>query len=105
MKRTIIKLSFVLACIFQSGRAEVIDTSSTTNRFTTAQNDSIYAEHLLARLDEIKLIDKSELSFAERRELRKEVRAIRSELRAISGGVYLSATAIIIILLILILIL
>ncbi|MFI5218581.1 MAG: hypothetical protein ACHQNT_03750 [Bacteroidia bacterium] len=105
MKRTVIKLSIVLACIFQSGRAEVIDASAAKIEINPSQNDSIYAEHLLARLEEIKLIDKSELSFAEKRELRKEVRTIRSELKAISGGVYLSATAIIIILLALILIL
>lgn len=63
------------------------------------------AQALLSRLDEIKTMNKSELSFKEKRELRKEVRAAKKQLRAISGGVYLSTGAIIIIVLLLILLL
>lgn len=57
------------------------------------------------RLEEIKQMDKSELSSAERKELRKEVRTIKSELRSSGNGVYLSVGAIIIIILLLILLL
>lgn len=60
------------------------------------------AKVLLNRLEEIKDIDKSQLSSSERKELRKEVREIKSQLREIGGGVYLSAGAIIIIILLLI---
>ena len=60
---------------------------------------------LLSRLDEIKEMDKSNLSRTEKKELRKEVKAIRTELRASNNGVYLSVGAIIIIILLLILIL
>lgn len=60
---------------------------------------------LLNRLDEIKAMDKSELSSSEKKELRKEVRAIKAELKSTGNGVYLSVGAIIIIILLLILLL
>jgi hypothetical protein len=60
---------------------------------------------LLNRLDEIKAMDKSELSSTEKKELRKEVRTIKSELKSSGNGLYLSVGAIIIIILLLILLL
>jgi len=60
---------------------------------------------LKARLLEIKDMDKTDLNRTEKKELRKEVRAIKSELQAAGGGVYLSVGAIIIVLLLLILLL
>jgi hypothetical protein len=60
---------------------------------------------LLNRLDEIKAMDKSELSSTEKKELRKEVRAIKAELKSSGNGLYLSVGAIIIIILLLILLL
>ena len=60
---------------------------------------------LLNRLDEIKSMDKSSLNSAEKKELRKEVRAIKAELKSTGNGVYLSVGAIIIIILLLILLL
>lgn len=58
---------------------------------------------MLDRLEEIKEMDKSELSRSERKELRKEVRTIKSNLAASGNGVYLSVGAIIIILLLILL--
>jgi len=60
---------------------------------------------LMNRLNEIKDMDKSDLSRSDKKELRKEVKAIKEELRSTGNGVYLSVGAIIIIILILILIL
>jgi hypothetical protein len=60
---------------------------------------------MLNRLDEIKAMDKSELNSSDKKELRKEVRAIKASLRASNNGVYLSVGAIIIIVLLLILLL
>jgi len=58
------------------------------------------------RVEEIKALDKSTLTKAERKALRKELREMNKEARALgSGGVYLSVGAIIIIILVLILIL
>jgi hypothetical protein len=66
--------------------------------------EAIEANILLSRLDEIHAMDLSGLNKAEKKELRQEVRAIKSELKAIQG-VYLSVGAILIIILILVLLL
>ncbi|RTY88654.1 hypothetical protein [Flavobacterium sp. RSP15] len=60
---------------------------------------------LLNRLDEIKAMDRSSLTSVEKKELRKEVRTIKAELKSTGNGVYLSVGAIIIIILLLILLL
>lgn len=59
---------------------------------------------MLNRLEEIKEMDKSDLKSAERRALRKEVRAIKTEIRSSGNGIFLSAGAIIIVLLLLLII-
>lgn len=59
----------------------------------------------LDRLEEIKAMDKSDLSRSEKKELRKEVKEIKAELKSTGNGVYLSVGAIIIIILLLILLL
>lgn len=70
---------------------------------------SVEAKAMLVRLDEINLMDKSKLTPAEKKELRTEVKAIKSDLKDqqlnSSGGVYLSAGALILIILLLIILL
>jgi chromatin segregation and condensation protein Rec8/ScpA/Scc1 (kleisin family) len=63
------------------------------------------AEVIVARLEEIKEMDKSELTAGEKMELRKEVRTLKADLKALSGGIYLSVGAAILIVLLLILVL
>lgn len=63
------------------------------------------AQQLIQRLYEIKAINKSELTSEEKKNLRMEVKEIKKEMKAISGGVYLSVGAIIIVILLLILLL
>jgi uncharacterized MAPEG superfamily protein len=58
---------------------------------------------MLARLDEIKAMDKSSLKPSEKKALRKEVKDIKTHLKTAGHGVYLSVAAIIIIILLLIL--
>jgi peptidoglycan hydrolase CwlO-like protein len=60
---------------------------------------------LLNRLDEIQAMDKSILTTSEKKQLQKEVRAIKQELKQLNRGVYLSVGAIIVIILLLILLL
>lgn len=67
--------------------------------------ESAEVKLLLTRLDEIRNMDKSDMSSSEKKELRKEVRSIKRELKATGGGIYLSAGALIIIVLLLILLL
>lgn len=73
----------------------------------TADNEAVKKANLVrikARVDEIKDMDKSTLTSAERKALRKELRVLGQETRR-NGGIYLSVGAIIIIILLLILIL
>lgn len=63
----------------------------------------VLAKQINTRLMEIHKMDKSNLTKAEKKELRKEVKDLRSQAR--SQGIYLSVGAIIIIILLLILIL
>lgn len=60
---------------------------------------------LTQRLEEIKSMDKSEMTRLEKKAIRKEVVQIKTEMKAMSGGVYLSVGAIIIVILLLILLL
>jgi high-affinity K+ transport system ATPase subunit B len=76
-------------------------TSVTSVRPMEKEKESAY----LVRLNEINTMDKSKLSHADKKALRKEVRTIKSELAANNGGVFLSVGAIIIIILLLILLL
>lgn len=66
---------------------------------------SVEANRLISRLEEIKAMDKSNMSSVEKKALRKEVRSIKQSLKEVGGGVYLSVGAIIIIVLLLILLL
>ena len=102
MKKTIVclmalGLSFTFHPL-QSMAADPIAASS------IPPSDSAQAEAMIFRLNEIKGMDKSNLSFAEKKNLRKEVRSLRKEMKS-NGGIYLSVGAIIIIILLLILIL
>lgn len=67
--------------------------------------ESLEISTLRARLQEIKAMDKSTLNAAEKKELRKETRSIKRQIKKMSGGVYFSFGAIIIILVLLILLL
>ena len=74
-----------------------------TSAAVTKASESAKAKVLLARLDKINEMDKSKMSSQEKLQLRKEVRSIKSQLKDLSGGIYLSLGAIIIILLLIIL--
>lgn len=67
--------------------------------------ESAEAKALIVRLDEIKATDKSKLTSEEKKDLRKEVKAIKHNLKAIGSGVYLSGAAIILIVILLIVLL
>lgn len=79
--------------------------SSMANTNPVSPADAARANELLLRLNEIKTSDKSELTTSEKKDLRKEVRSISSELKAISGGIYISAAVLLIILILLIILL
>lgn len=69
----------------------------------TPTEESIEArnERLVQRLEEIKAMDTENMSRSEKRALRKEVKHIEKEMGA-SGGIYISAGALILIIILLI---
>jgi hypothetical protein len=96
---TFLSLTFIP---LQSSAATIADPSSLVD---PKPEETAEAKTLLLRLDEIKAKDMSELKSSEKKNLRKEVRSINHRLKAISGGVYISAGAAIIIILLLIILL
>jgi hypothetical protein len=104
MKKTIIYgMIAVLSLAMTPIASQARSNSSVTNSTTPVENPQ--AQALLSRLEEIKTIDKTELTSHEKRALRKEVKSIKKELKTMNEGVYLSVGAIIIIVLLLILLL
>lgn len=72
---------------------------------TPTETPEAKLERLHQRLEEIKAMDRNKMSRPERKALKKEVREIREEVKALSGGVYISIGAILVIILLLILLL
>ncbi|WP_428329847.1 hypothetical protein [Mucilaginibacter sp.] len=95
---------------FSSHAATVTDNKNTVNKeaianMTTEQKQA-RIEEIKERVNEIKAMDKSQLTKADRKELRTELKSLKHEANAMGGGgIYLSVGAIIIIILVLILIL
>jgi predicted PurR-regulated permease PerM len=63
------------------------------------------AELIMNRLNEIEDMDKSEMSASEKKDMRKEVRDLKSDLKNLADGVYLSVGALILVVVLLILLL
>jgi len=79
------------------------DTGNNTKSTEPTTSTQIRSEILINRMEEIKDMDKSDMTRSEKKELREEVRAANKELKATGGGVYLSVGAILLIALLLIL--
>ena len=103
MKKSALLLLLALSLSVLPTNAYAGPSETTTIEKTAAE--SARANVLIERLEEIKEMDKSNMTRAEKKELRKEVKAIKSELRTTNNGIYLSVGAIIIIVLLLILLL
>ena len=96
-------LAILLAIAIPASSAIIVPGTPGTN--SSAKTENPRAQQLLQRLEDIKDMNKTELTGSEKKNLRKEVRSIKKEMKTISGGVYLSVGAIIIIILLLILLL
>lgn len=96
-------VALILTTTVSSSFASV-NSKVPAKELTTEQRAEI--QQIQQRVEEIKAMDKSQLSRSERKALKKELREMNGRARAIGGGgVYLSVGAIIIIILLLILIL
>ena len=102
MKKIIYPLLLLVTLTFNLNFA-VAASDKPKTELTAEQK--VQFEKITSRVEEIRNMDKSNLSREEKRALRKELREMKDQARALSGGVYLSVGAIIIIILLLILIL
>jgi hypothetical protein len=106
MKKTFCIALFLMLITFVPATYAAHGTDPIKERVAsmTDEEKKIRAEEIKRRVYEIRDMDKSDLSRGERKALRKELKEIKKEARAIQG-IYLSVGAIIIIILLLILIL
>jgi hypothetical protein len=103
MKKLLIGLITSLLLIAFNPVATYAAVEKNMNATSLNKNEELErAKILLNRLDEIKGMDVTAMSPSQKSELQKEVKTIQNDLKGLSGGVYISATALIIILLLLI---
>jgi hypothetical protein len=100
MKKTIF---YELLLLISVGTFSTMNASDKKPKTTISKEMPSEIKVMLNRLEAIKEIDKSDLSRAEKKELREETRAIKTAVRSSGNGIYISATAIIIILILIIL--
>ena len=104
MKKLIYSLVLVFTLAISANTVSAADKNEKAKTEMTAEQ-KIQLKRITDRVEEIKAMDKSNLSKSERKELRSELKEMKKQARAMGGGVYLSVGAIIIIILLLILIL
>ena len=100
------KLIYTLALVFTLGiSTNTVSAADKKEKTEMTAEQKVQFEKITSRVDEIRNMDKSNLTRAEKKALRAELKQMKEQARALSGGVYLSVGAIIIIILLLILIL
>lgn len=100
------KLCYIALSMFMLlGSVNVMAAKSDKPASEMTEQQKLRLQHITSRVEEIKEMDKSTLSRAEKKEIKNELVSMKKEAKALNGGVYLSVGAIIIILLVLILIL
>ena len=97
-----IKLSLMLSFLPFQLNAQTASAPTETAITPVESKEAIEAKAIITRLNEIKEMDKSNLTSSDKKELRKEVKTLRTNLKASGQGVYLSVGAIIIIILLLV---
>jgi hypothetical protein len=98
-------MALFLSLTFYPLQSNAASKATTSTLVVPAPSESTEAKALLVRLNEIKAMDKTNLNVSEKKNLRKEVRTIKHQLKEIGGGVYLSVGAVILIVILLIVLL
>ncbi|MES2827214.1 MAG: hypothetical protein V4687_03635 [Bacteroidota bacterium] len=104
MKKLIYSLVLIFTLAISANTVSAADKKDKAKTEMTAEQQ-MQLKRITDRVEEIKAMDKSNLTKAERKDLRNELKEMKKQARAMGGGVYLSVGAIIIIILLLILIL
>ena len=103
MKKFIYALVLVFTLGISTNTVSAAEDKKTKTEMTAEQK--VQFERIVNRVEEIRNMDKSNLTREEKRALRKELKEMKEQARVLQKGVYLSVGAIIIIILLLILIL
>lgn len=103
MKKLIYSVILIFTLGISSNTVLAAESNKTKTELSAAQKAQL--EKLVNRVEEIRNMDKSNLTRTEKRALRKELKEMKEQARSLNQGVYLSVGAIIIIILLLILIL
>ncbi len=99
--KKIIYLGFLFLLLVSLSTVSFAKEKVTATKPTSEQVELRISE-IKDRVEEIKNMDKSNLSLQDKKELRQELRQIKKEANAISnGGIYLSITALLVIIIIL----
>jgi Flp pilus assembly protein TadB len=93
MKSKLYLLSLTAVLFFTSMTTSAALSSSQPSQ-AVEQTDSRLAE-IKQRIEEIRAMDKSQLSKAERKNLRHELKDMKKDLKAREGGIHISTAAII----------
>lgn len=104
MKKLSVYITFgIMLLMFVPSQINAAPKSDPSTKDSTEKLTHEEMQAMVVRLNEIKDMDKSSLTKEERKELRKEVRAMKKDIRESGGGgIYISSGAIIIILLLII---
>ncbi len=106
MRKLIYTLTTAFLVSAFSGSAFAVTEKAPAKQETLSAEQQAQLNKIEQRVQEIKSMDKSNLTKAERKELKKELRQMNQQTRQmLGGGVYLSVGAIIIIILVLIILL
>lgn len=101
---TIALVTVMLMVIMIPVQAAEITKAATTTAISTNEVESAEIKALIARVDEIKAMDKSTMSSSERKALRKEMRLMKKTVNHTQGStVYVSGGLILLIVLLIIL--
>jgi hypothetical protein len=98
-------LMVFLSLVFLPLESKAVTTEEPSSLPASKPAESAEAKALIIRLDEIKATDKSTLTSEEKKDLKNEVKSIKSNLKAIGNGVYLSGGAVILLVVLLIVLL
>ncbi len=101
MKKIIRLTTFAIVMLFGS----LAHVSAASALPVDGAKDAAVYSHIVSRVNEIRDMDKTNLSYSEKTALRKELKKMKKEASGLDSKIYLSVGAIIIIILILILLL
>lgn len=100
------KFIYTLVLVFTLGiSTSTVSAADNKPKTELTSEQKVQLEKLVNRVEEIRKMDKSNLTREEKRALRKELKEMKAAANGLNQGVYLSVGAIIIIILLLILIL